>query len=1561
MKSGPVKSVAVSAFLAFSLLLSGCGGGGGGSASESAAGGGTVSGGGSTGLTATSVTARGVAVVSGSVSGQSGTTSSSSASPFASTRGVSPTTVQATAALTVDADETGVFDQKDPTFTAVTQNGVFSFEVPVADATKEYSARLSVVAEGYAPYNKIVRIKAGKSVNVRADAATIPVIRENIDLSTLNASARMTSFVRVGVRKEGGALTGFSKLLSLSDLKAEADQNLSPEAGTEADYTFPVSAIPDSVKSLDISMQAFDSTDPDQLALFPGEFVGKGLEEHAGVTGGEVGLISAAFDLFDIRDQDGNPVTLTEPPADKLSASADMSGCTMVWRRNITRAQADLIKGWGDYDPGTPEFEVPIWSNDNSEGAWKFVGVGNAYNLDGSSPYFEVCIPDEWGAGYLNCDSPISFQKPQNICLYTYDQNGEPIGGITVYANSGTSYSSATVDNNGEGMLSIPDSDIAGWGFRYAGPITQWSTVDVDATPVASSREGCDYDLNITGITNPFSATIIAKAYDKDGSPAADAAVYLQSLDYGPGYRSDQRTTDANGEVRFRVRPDVPYRLTYKAAEGTVTVNGTLDGNETADTGRIATVELRDVNFAPSGYIVFERSSYKTTTSVARFTVYARDPNGDTLSIVDFKLNGSRVLKVGSDIRVVNLYSYTNGYLSAYMELNLSALESVSPLAAEEGTYSLEATVTDGQSEGVASGRLAIYRNRPPAVTGIVARDENGTNRYLGTSNLPEPGSYTFYIYGYDPDGDAFTLDVSLDGTNLTCEGTSPTVCGGVSVGEGDHILNVTATDTDGTRAGKNVRFHAGNLPPVILNAGASKELVDINRGDTFRLFAFVRDTDGRVANVEAVDQNGTRYTLQNRGGLYETAAIVPTSPGTYTFRITATDDKGATCAPYTVVLTVIAANQPPVFTKELQPQRVDVGTTLSFECEAYDPEKTLVSYQWLLDGTVVADSGNEYTATFDAAGSHLLACVATDGDGKSAESAATITVVDPNQTGTLVVHTIFANMLVGLHDPADGLALVASQRTDADGTASFPVTGDRVSFSVTLDPFMKLDSNETFELLAGRLVYDAYNNCAYGEANMSECNTTDWCALMESDTLPAWVIDAALADENVTGASLDLNGDGVISRDEFHLAVIQKFDKNGDNEVTLGEVEDYTEVSTHIFENVPVGEYTVPFSFFDEGYYEDAVERYSVSETEPLDCREEQGVTFELNITGIDRSLDDLYYADISPGYAPESTPDETNTTLVFPEVRLYSPDKDGNFDFIIKLVWNDGNTTMRLVTDKSAEELAGGYSVSFSDFKTLTPVTFISRRYENLNLFTVYKGLYLGAERYIARDYNDTTGISTETRAYLDDDRIFYAFGGNRWYSETQTYYTHQNYYSDGKLHALYNAEDYPYLDLNISFTSDADRVTFSGSDMGVIDGEWFDYEAHAYGVGSFMISLYDALPSTQKNLGDINLSRLYPADVAGFVTAIDDNDSAYRRLDVGAEEYRDATADEIIGTLFTPENAVTDAQQTLFNEIPMREVNRNYDFPSDGLSANAAESKPARKHAPLAIPFDPTILLK
>lgn len=218
----------------------------------------------------------------------------------------------------------------------------------------------------------------------------------------------------------------------------------------------------------------------------------------------------------------------------------------------------------------------------------------------------------------------------------------------------------------------------------------------------------------------------------------------------------------------------------------------------------------------------------------------------------------------------------------------------------------------------------------------------------------------------------------------------------------------------------------AANQPPV---AQFSYSPTDPQPGQWITFDASASyDPDGTISAYEW-DFNGD--------GVFEaTGQLVYyryMSPGSYQVTLKVTDNEGATDQS-TQTIVVPSPNQPPVAQFTYSPTNPQPGQWIQFDASSsYDPDGTIVSYQWDFDGDGAFDAtGQVAYYRFMAGGTYPVRLVVTDDGGATGEVTQPVSVLVANQPPV-------AQFTVSPPIPTVGAPVTfdASSSYDPDGTIS--------------------------------------------------------------------------------------------------------------------------------------------------------------------------------------------------------------------------------------------------------------------------------------------------------------------------------------------------------------------------------------------------------------------------------------------------------------------------------------------------------------------------------------------
>lgn len=185
------------------------------------------------------------------------------------------------------------------------------------------------------------------------------------------------------------------------------------------------------------------------------------------------------------------------------------------------------------------------------------------------------------------------------------------------------------------------------------------------------------------------------------------------------------------------------------------------------------------------------------------------------------------------------------------------------------------------------------------------------------------------------------------------------------------------------------------NQPPVA-NAGADQSVVA--GGDVLLDGSGSTDADGTIASYDWQQISGTVVALSGAGATR--TFTTPNAADTLVFRLTVTDDAGATATDdVTVTVTVLTPNQPP--TANAGPDKsVATGSIVNLSGSGSDTDGTIIAASWAqVSGEAVVLTGTGFGRTFTApttAGTLVFRLTVTDDDGATATDDVTITVAAP-------------------------------------------------------------------------------------------------------------------------------------------------------------------------------------------------------------------------------------------------------------------------------------------------------------------------------------------------------------------------------------------------------------------------------------------------------------------------------------------------------------------------------------------------------------------------------------
>ncbi len=295
------------------------------------------------------------------------------------------------------------------------------------------------------------------------------------------------------------------------------------------------------------------------------------------------------------------------------------------------------------------------------------------------------------------------------------------------------------------------------------------------------------------------------------------------------------------------------------------------------------------------------------------------------------------------------------------------------------GTYSVKLTATDNDG---ASASVTEQVNVGPTNLQPMAAFTTDTTTIV-------PGAWIQFnaATSSDPDGSIASYVWSFG------DGTSGTGVSGWHrfTTAGTYLVTLTVTDNKGAQdaVSKSIIVGAPNVPPVAA-FGYTPSLPAVSEWLRFDASASY-DTDGTIASY--------RWTFD--GGATDTGSSVYrqfTTAGMHSVTLMVTDNRGVTNSVSRQIQVGATQQQSPVALFTTTPSTPSVGTTISLNAtSSYDPDGSIVSYQWDLNGDGVNDSsGAVVQVRYLNAGLAVVRLTVIDNSGLSSSISKTI-VISPS------------------------------------------------------------------------------------------------------------------------------------------------------------------------------------------------------------------------------------------------------------------------------------------------------------------------------------------------------------------------------------------------------------------------------------------------------------------------------------------------------------------------------------------------------------------------------------
>ncbi|WP_158598844.1 MULTISPECIES: PKD domain-containing protein [unclassified Halorubrum] len=603
--------------------------------------------------------------------------------------------------------------------------------------------------------------------------------------------------------------------------------------------------------------------------------------------------------------------------------------------------------------------------------------AGNSVDPDGNIERYE------W-----DLDGDSTYERSGRTIETTFDTPGEqPVTVRATDDDGGTNETTVTVDVNAPPTASLettapaftgdnvtftaadstdPDGDIIAYDWSIA-DAADASNVSVTRTfaddgnysvtlRVTDNQGAVDTATTTVAITNrpPIPNGVVTTATPVVGDPVAFSAA--DSTDADGEVVETRWDLDANGHVESNASEPTATYDDYGEQTATLTV---IDD----DGARNKTTLTFDVNAPPTP--AFTTSApVPTAESIDLVADSSVDPDG-TIESYEWDLDTDGTSEATGSTTSVEF--------------------------ADDGTYSIELTVTDNDGTDRSLTRNVTVTNRPPNATATA----NDTTPAIGQPVTFDASEST------DVDGAIATVawDITNDGTY---DFTGEQVTRAFSE-PGNQSVTVRVTDDDGATARTNVTVDVNRPPNPRVNVSdpvLSNEPVTLTGSQS-------NDPDGTVVAYEWTIEAAPDAAGANVNRTF-------TDDGSYAVTLTATDDDGATAS---VTTNVTVQNRPPeLWLTRVSPETtpVETGDEVEYAIDASDDDGAIDNTTL----TVTSSTGVTRTVTpagtatvrFNESGNWSVTAAVTDDDGATTATNRTLRVNAPPDVTIVAPDSVDAN-----------------------------------------------------------------------------------------------------------------------------------------------------------------------------------------------------------------------------------------------------------------------------------------------------------------------------------------------------------------------------------------------------------------------------------------------------------------------------------------------------------------------------------------------------------------------
>lgn len=434
-----------------------------------------------------------------------------------------------------------------------------------------------------------------------------------------------------------------------------------------------------------------------------------------------------------------------------------------------------------------------------------------------------------------------------------------------------------------------------------------------------------------------------------------------------------------------------------------------------------------------------------TASSTVQVTVLPRpnqapSANAGANQTITLPTNSVTLIGTGTDADgIISAYSWrkVSGPAATITSAN-AATTTVTQMV--EGTYVFELKVTDNSGATATANVTVTVLPRPnEAPTAFAGNDQ--------TITLPV-NSVTLSGSGIDSDGliTAYSWVKTAGGT-ATINNANSSVTTVTGLVEGTYTFTLTVMDNSGATATASVRVTVLPRPNQLPVANAGNDQTITLPRNYVTLVGTGTDADGSIVSYAWRKTSGPAATLTNTS--QSSTTVTNMLEGVYTFKLTVTDNSGATATDEIQVTVLPRRNEVPFVSAGENITITLPVNTVTLNGSASDEDGTIVSYNWIKSSGGAATIASPFTATTQVTnleeGTYEFTLTATDNDGANVSSSVTVIVLPRinqapsanagnDQTITLPVNYV---TLSGSGSDADGNIVAYNWRKTAGAVAN--------------------------------------------------------------------------------------------------------------------------------------------------------------------------------------------------------------------------------------------------------------------------------------------------------------------------------------------------------------------------------------------------------------------------------------------------------------------------------------------------------------------------------------------